>query len=32
MDKLKADGVKLVVTVDCGIRSPNEAAYAKSLG
>jgi len=32
MDKLKADGVKLVITVDCGIRSPNEAAYAKSLG
>lgn len=32
MDKLKADGVKLVVTVDCGIRSPGEAAYAKSLG
>jgi len=32
MDKLKADGVKLVVTVDCGIRSPNEAAYAKSIG
>ncbi|CAG0960929.1 Single-stranded-DNA-specific exonuclease RecJ [Anaerolineales bacterium] len=32
MDKLKADGVKLIVTVDCGIRSPNEAAYAKSLG
>jgi single-stranded-DNA-specific exonuclease len=32
MDKLKADGVKLVITVDCGIRSPNETAYAKSLG
>ncbi len=32
MDKLKADGVRLVITVDCGIRSPNEAAYAKNLG
>ena len=32
MDKLKADGVQLVITVDCGIRSPNEARYAKSLG
>jgi single-stranded-DNA-specific exonuclease len=32
MDKLKADGVKLVITVDCGIRSPGEAAYAKNLG
>ena len=25
-------GVKLVVTVDCGIRSPHEAEYAKELG
>jgi single-stranded-DNA-specific exonuclease len=32
MDKLKADGVQLVITVDCGIRSPNEALYAKNLG
>ncbi|MDO9301900.1 MAG: single-stranded-DNA-specific exonuclease RecJ, partial [Anaerolineales bacterium] len=32
MDKLKADGVKLVITVDCGIRSPNEALHARALG
>ncbi len=32
MDKLKADGVKLVITVDCGIRSPNEALHAQSMG
>lgn len=32
LDELKSTGVKLVITVDCGIRSPNEAAYAKSLG
>jgi len=32
MDKLKADGVKLVITVDCGIRSPDEALHAKNLG
>ena len=25
LDSLKADGVKLVITVDCGIRSPDEA-------
>jgi single-stranded-DNA-specific exonuclease len=31
MDKLKADGVRLVITVDCGIRSPNEALYARTL-
>jgi single-stranded-DNA-specific exonuclease len=29
---LKADGVKLVITVDCGIRSPDEARYAGELG
>ncbi|MBV6393523.1 MAG: Single-stranded-DNA-specific exonuclease RecJ [Anaerolineales bacterium] len=32
LDDLKAQGVKLVVTVDCGIRSPNEAAHARTLG
>ncbi|MCA2002407.1 MAG: single-stranded-DNA-specific exonuclease RecJ [Chloroflexi bacterium] len=32
IEKLKTDGVKLVVTVDCGIRSPDEAAYAKEIG
>jgi len=32
MDKLKADGVRLVITVDCGIRSPNEARHAQSIG
>ena len=34
-DALKAlhdAGVKLVVSVDCGIRSPDEAAYARELG
>lgn len=32
LDELKADGVSLVITVDCGIRSPNEAAHARTLG
>ena len=32
LDELKADGVKLVITVDCGIRSPNEALHARTLG
>src|SRR5215217_3424519 len=32
LDSLKADGVKLVITVDCGIRSPNEALHAQSIG
>jgi len=32
LDTLKADGVKLVITVDCGIRSPEEALHARSLG
>jgi single-stranded-DNA-specific exonuclease len=31
--QLLADsGVKVILTVDCGIRSPNEAEFAKSLG
>jgi len=32
LDHLKADGVKLVITVDCGIRSPNEAQHARDIG
>ena len=32
LEELKADGVNLVITVDCGIRSPKEAAHAQTLG
>jgi single-stranded-DNA-specific exonuclease len=32
LDTLKAGGIKLVVTVDCGIRSPDEAAHARRIG
>lgn len=32
LDALAAEGVKLVVTVDCGIRSPREAEHARALG
>ncbi len=32
LDTLKAEGIRLVITVDCGIRSPAEAAYARSIG
>ena len=32
LDSLKAEGVKLVITVDCGIRSPDEALHARSIG
>src|SRR5215208_3316369 len=32
LDSLKADGVKLVITVDCGIRSPEEALHARTIG
>jgi single-stranded-DNA-specific exonuclease len=32
LSTLKEDGVGLVITVDCGIRSPDEAAYARSIG
>ncbi|MCL4272477.1 MAG: single-stranded-DNA-specific exonuclease RecJ [Anaerolineales bacterium] len=32
LDDLKADGVKLVITVDCGIRSPTEALHARTIG
>jgi len=32
LDSLQADGVKLVITVDCGIRSPDEALHAQAIG
>jgi hypothetical protein len=32
LDKIAAAGVRLVITVDCGIRSPVEAAHAAALG
>jgi single-stranded-DNA-specific exonuclease len=32
LDSLAADGVSLILTVDCGIRSPDEALHARSLG
>jgi single-stranded-DNA-specific exonuclease len=32
LDTLKTDGVKLVITVDCGIRSPDEALHAQTIG
>ena len=32
LDSLKANGVKLVITVDCGIRSPDEALHARNIG
>ena len=32
LDSLKADDIKLVVTVDCGIRSPDEALHARTIG
>jgi single-stranded-DNA-specific exonuclease len=32
LDDLKEKGVKLVISVDCGIRSPNEALHAKNIG
>src|SRR3989304_3378742 len=32
VDSLKADGIKLVITVDCGIRSPDEALHARTIG
>ncbi len=32
LEALRADGVKLVVTVDCGIRSLEEAVYARRVG
>ncbi len=32
LDSLAEDGVKVVVTVDCGIRSPNEVQHGCNLG
>ncbi len=32
LDAIAAEGVAVVLTVDCGIRSPEEAEYARSLG
>jgi single-stranded-DNA-specific exonuclease len=32
LEALYADGVRLVITVDCGIRSPREASHAHHLG
>ncbi len=32
LDKIKADGTKLIVTVDTGITAVEEAEYAKSIG
>lgn len=32
MEDLRNQGVELVITVDCGIRSPREAQYARELG
>jgi single-stranded-DNA-specific exonuclease len=31
LDLLRAEGVKLVITVDCGIRSPAESEYARDI-
>ena len=32
LDHLKAGGVELVITVDCGIRSPDETQHARDIG
>ena len=32
LDKIKEDGTKLVITVDCGITAVEEVEYAKSIG
>ena len=32
LKKIASDGAALVITVDCGIRSPDEAAYGVELG
>ena len=32
LDKVAAAGARVVITVDCGIRSPEEVAYGKDLG
>jgi len=32
LSNLQADSIKLVISVDCGIRSPDEAAHARAIG
>ena len=32
LSQLKDDGVKLVISVDCGIRSPEEALHTRTIG
>ena len=32
LTQLKDEGVRLVITVDCGIRSPDEALHARTIG
>lgn len=32
LDALAAEGTRLVITVDCGIRSPDEALHARNIG
>jgi single-stranded-DNA-specific exonuclease len=32
LDALHSSGIRLVITVDCGIRSPREAEHARQLG
>jgi single-stranded-DNA-specific exonuclease len=32
LDSLKEEGIQLVITVDCGIRSPDEALHARTIG
>lgn len=32
LSALQADGVKLVISVDCGIRSPDETSHARAIG
>jgi len=32
LSALQAEGIKLVISVDCGIRSPDEAAHAMAIG
>ncbi|MFL7870350.1 MAG: single-stranded-DNA-specific exonuclease RecJ [Anaerolineales bacterium] len=32
LSQLKDEGVKLIITVDCGIRSPDETQHARAIG
>lgn len=32
LSQLKQDGIRLVISVDCGIRSPDEAHHARTIG